>query len=158
MKSTQTRVSELLIFGAIELLGLLLLVTRPGKLAMLLLAVVLPLAAWTYARLRTPEHVHAVVGGACGLAAFPVSRGLFSLIVLPFPVQLVGLLGVVGEAVHGFPGNLLATIFDLERRADTSVDSILVNYLFNGLFWAALYGLLGHQFDRLKRSPPTLSP
>lgn len=158
MKSTQTRVSELLIFGAIELLALLLLVTRPGKIAMLLLAAVLPLAAWTYARLRAPEHVYAVVGGACGLAAFPVSRGLFSLIVLPFPFQLVGLLGVVGEAVHGLPGNLLATIFDVERSADTGVESILVNHLFNGLFWAALYGLLGHHFDRPKRSPPKVSP
>jgi hypothetical protein len=158
MKSAQTRVSELLMFGAVELLALLLLVTRPGKIAMLLLAAVLALAAWTYARLRAPEHVYAIVGGACGLAAFPVSRGLFSLIVLPFPFQLIGLLGVVGEAIHGFPGDLLATIFDVERTADTSVESILVNYLFNGLVWAAIYGLVGDQFDRLKHIPPTVSP
>jgi hypothetical protein len=142
---------ELLALGLIGVGAMLLLVTHVGKIASLMWAAILPLGALAYARLRAPSRVRAVVGAACGIAAFPVSHGLFSLIVLPMPFQLVAVLGVIGEALHGLPGNLVATLLALERREDGSlVDTIFVDYLFNGIFWAALYGLLGLHFDRLR--------
>lgn len=154
MKAKRAGVPELLAFGLVEVIALLFLVSRPGKLAALLLAAVLPLAAWIYARLRAREHTGAIVGGACGLAAFPVSHGLFALIVvLPFPFQLVGLLGLIGEGLHGFPGTLLAAISNIGIRADTSLESIVVDYLFNGLVWAVIYGLLGNYLDRIRHRP-----
>jgi len=156
MKSKPAGIIELLAFGLVAVGALLLLVTQAGKLLALMLAAALPLAAWAYARWRAPRHVLAITGAACGLAAFPVSRALFSLLfALPFPFQLLGLLGLAGEALHGFPGNIVATMLHLARRDDGSlVHEVTVDYLFNGLFWAAVYGGLGSLFDRLRRAPP----
>jgi len=154
MKPKRAGILEILAFGVIEAGVLLLLVSQVAKIPTLMSTAILPLVAWMYARLRAPRHLYAVVGAACGLAALPVSHGLFSLmLVLPMPFQLIALLGMIGEALHGFPGNLLATIFHLERRADTSLDTILVDYFFNGIVWAVVYGLLGSHFDRIRHGP-----
>lgn len=153
MKDRRADTFELLAFGAAEAAALLILVSQAGKIATLLWAVVLPLAAWFYAHFRARDRIGTIVGVACGLAAFPVSHGLFSLIVLPFPLQLVGVLGLIGEALHGFPGNnLVATFAKLQPHPDTGIAVLLVDYLFNGLVWAAIYGLIGYYVDRLRNN------
>lgn len=144
---------ELLAFGVVEAAALLILASQAGKITTLLWAVLLPIAAWLYARYRAPERIGTMVGAACGLAAFPVSHGLFSLIILPFPYQLVGLLGLVGEALHGFPGNLVATFANLQPYAGTGISALLVDYLLNGLVWATIYGLMGYYVDRFRNRP-----
>ena len=133
------------------MVALLFLVSLSGKVVALLLAALLPVAAWIYAHHRFPGHVRAVVGATCGLVAFPVSLGLFSLLFLPFPLQLLGLPGIVGEALHGLPGNIVGLITGLEHRSDQSMESVLIDYLVNGFVWAVTYGLIGHRLDRRRR-------
>lgn len=151
MKTTRAGRFELFALGVAEAAALLLLAGWPGKLSTLLWAVCLPLTAWLYARWRSREHVCAIVGTACGLAAYPVSHGLFSLLVLPFPLQLLGALGVVAEALHGSPAYLVVRFADLEPQGDTSLAVLLLDYLLNGLVWAAIYGRIGHHLDQGRR-------
>ncbi|HEY5646242.1 MAG TPA: hypothetical protein VIS76_09885 [Pseudomonadales bacterium] len=145
---------ELIAFTLCEVGALLLLASQAGRILTLAWVVALPLVAWAYARWRAPGHVFAIAGAACGLAAFPLGHALFSLIVLPFPLQLLGLLGLVAETLHGIPGTLLATLLELERQGDTSTSTLLLDYLFNGLVWAVVYGSIGSLCDRARFRQP----
>jgi hypothetical protein len=72
--------------------------------SMLLLLVVIPLAAWRYARKHTPRHTWLFVGIAVGSVISPLSLGLYStyfLGPLGFPT---GMLGLVSSIFHGLPG------------------------------------------------------
>ena len=157
MKANRAGSLELVAFAVAEVAALLILVSMAGKIATLLLAVVLPLAAWFYAHNRARHRIGTIVGAACGLAAFPVSHALFSFIVLSFPLQLIGVLGLAGEALHGIPGNLLATFANLQPRPDTGIAALLIDYLFNGLVWAVIYCLIGYFVDRLRNRPEVTS-
>ncbi|HQR72911.1 MAG TPA: hypothetical protein PLE54_20115 [Burkholderiaceae bacterium] len=158
MTTGAVRPVELLAFGVAEAAALLLLAGLAGKVATLLCAALLPLAAWLYARRRAREHTWAIVGAALGLTAFPLSYGLSALMFLPFPFQLLGVPGFLALMFHGFPGNLLATFASLESQADVSLASLLVDYLLNGIVWAAIYGLIGSHFDRCRKKPHLESP
>ena len=151
MKTKPAGIIELFAFGLVEVGALLLLAAHVGEILSLMWAVMLPVFAWGYARRRARNRTFTIVGASCGLAAFPISHALFSLIIQPFPLQLLGLLGLVAETVHGFPGDLAATILHLERHADTSPDTILISYLLNGIVWAVVYGLIGTFLDAGRR-------
>ena len=86
----------------------LFLITRPGKLATLMLVALVPVGAWLYARTRMPRHTLTILGTALGFVAYPFGRGLFSLLFLPMPFQLLGIPGLILEGMHGLPGQLVA--------------------------------------------------
>lgn len=126
---------------------LLFLITRPGKLATLMLVALVPLGGWLYARARVPRHTRTIVGGALGFVAYPFGRGLISLLLLPMPFQLLGIPGLILEVLHGLPGQLVAFYVNLELQTDTGPDTVFIVFL-NGIVWAAVYGCVGHLLDR----------
>jgi hypothetical protein len=145
------RVVEIIAAALVAAAWLLFLVVHAGKLAELMLSVMIPAAAWLYARTRLPRFRWTLLGGALGLAAYPFGRGLFSLIVLPMPFQLLGLAGLLIEAAHGFPGALAALVLGFELRTDTGPEAVFVTFL-NGIVWATVYGCIGRLVDRARSS------
>ena len=125
----------------------LFLITRPGKLAALMLVALVPIGAWLYARARMPHHKLALLGAALGFVAYPFGRGLFPLLFLPMPFQLLGIPGWIFGSIHAFPGELVLLYLSLELHTDTGTDAVLIAFL-NGTFWASVYGLVGRMLDR----------
>lgn len=125
----------------------LFLITRPGKLATLMLVALVPVGAWLYARARMPRHTLTILGTALGFVVYPFGRGLFSLLFLPMPFQLLGIPGLILEIMHALPGQLVALYLNLELQTDTGADAVFIAFL-NGTVWAAVYGYVGHKLDR----------
>ena len=148
-KTKTARSAELVAIALVAAAWLLYLVVHPGKVAELMLSAAVPAGAWFYARTRMPRFTWTIVGSAAGFAAYPFGRGLFSLIVLPMPFQLLALPGLLLEVMHGFPGNVAAVYLDFELQTDTGPEAVFVTFL-NGFVWAAVYGCIGRLVDRAR--------
>jgi len=121
--------------------------------ALLTLLVVVPIAAWLYAKRFAPQFLATVTGVAFGLVISPMSMGLYGTFFL-HPVGIVtGMIGLASGMFHGPPGFHIARYFGLipppgivEGLALFHVEAV------NALVWATTYGLIGCVVDRLWRS------
>ena len=116
-------------------------------LALLVLAAV-PLAGAWYARAYAPRHTWLFTGVALGLVISPLSTGLYStffLSPLGFPT---GMLGLVSTLFHGAPGYQFALWLGVvpPNEVVSGVGHVYIELL-NGVFWAAIYGILGFIVD-----------
>ena len=122
---------------------------------LLVFLILVPIAAFWFARHRFPKHLYRIVGVAFGAVVSPWATGLYAFYFLsPWGVVL-GLVGLVLTLIHGPLGFQMAQYLGLiSSGVVTEFRSQLVIELLNGLIWAAIYGLMGWAFDaiRLKRS------
>jgi len=95
---------------------------------------------------RTSAHLF--TGVALGLVISPLSTGLYStffLSPLGFPT---GMLGLVSTLFHGAPGYQFALWLGVvpPNEVVRGVGHVYIELL-NGVFWAAIYGILGFIVD-----------
>jgi hypothetical protein len=115
----------------------------------LLLLVLVPIAARIWAKKHAPQHRSALLGAGLGLVASPVSLGLYATYFLgPFGI-VTGMAGLFLALWHGTPGYYICTNLGVVP-SHTVVEgaSHVAVEVSNGIFWGAVYGLLGYGMDR----------
>lgn len=87
-------------------------------------------------------------GIAFGLVVAPVSFGLLQMTYIPILGKFVGLLGLIGNLIHGSVGYICllgSGVLELNTMM-TGPQLCLVN-LVNGVIFAYTYGIIGHSLD-----------
>jgi hypothetical protein len=123
--------------------------------------VVVPIAAWFYARRFAPRFPATITAVAFGLVVSPVSMGLYATYYLgPYflgPLGIVtGMIGLASSMFHGPPGFHIARSLDLVPPGVIEGFGHFYVEVANGLIWAAVYGALGWLIDRARRSQVAL--
>jgi len=126
----------------------LLASTISGKLLALVLFGLIPFQAWRFARAWLPAHTWLLTFAAFGLVITLVSRGLFSLLFVPFLFPL-GLLGVV-TSFHELVGTGLTGWLGLWPTNGSDEDFLFRVAPVSGVFWGLIYGLIGLCVDRMR--------
>ena len=118
---------------------------------LLLLLVLVPIAARVLAKKHAPLHRSAIVGASLGLVASPLSLGLYSTYFLgPFGI-VTGMAGLILVLWHVTPGYYICTTLGLvPERTVVEGSSQVVVQIANGIFWGAVYGVLGYGIDRFR--------
>jgi hypothetical protein len=121
-------------------------------IALLAALVVVPIAAWLYARRFAPRFSATITAVALGLVVSPVSMGLYATGFLS-PLGIVtGMIGLASSMFHGPPGFHLSRSLGLLPPGVVEGIGHFYVELANGLVWAAVYGALGWFIDRVRRS------
>ena len=93
-------------------------------------------------------------GIAFGLVVAPVSFGLLQMTYIPIFGKFIGLIGLIGNLIHGSVGYICllgSGLLDLNTMM-TGPQLCLVN-LVNGVIFSYAYGIIGHSMDeKLKTS------
>jgi hypothetical protein len=119
----------------------------------LLVALVLvPVAAWLYARRFMPKYSATATGAGLGLIVSPLSMGLYATYFLG-PLGIVtGMIGLLSGMFHGAPGFHIVRFLDLVPAGVIEGVGHLYVETANALVWAVVYGALGWVIDRVRRS------
>ena len=121
-------------------------------IALLAALVVVPVAAWLYARRLAPHFSATMTGVALGLVVSPVSMGLYATYFLG-PLGIVtGMVGLASVMFHGAPGFYIARSLGLLPPGLVEGFGHLYVEIANAFVWAAAYGALGWLIDRARRS------
>jgi len=121
-------------------------------IVLLIALVVVPIAAWLYARRSAPQFSATIAAVAFGLVVSPVSMGLHGTYFLG-PLNIVAaMIGLASAMFHGAPGFYIVRSLDLVPPGVIEGFGHLYVELVNGLVWAAIYGTLGWLIDRARRS------
>lgn len=114
--------------------------------------VVVPIAAWLYARRFAPQFSATITAVALGLVVSPMSMGLYATYFLG-PLGIVtGMIGLASGMFHGMPGFHIARSLDLVPLGVVEGFGHFYVELANAFVWAATYGALGWLIDRARRS------
>jgi len=121
-------------------------------IVLLVALVLVPTAAWLYARRFMPQYSATATGVGLGLIVSPLSMGLYATYFLG-PLGIVtGMIGLLSGMFHGAPG------FHITRSLGLVPSGVIegVAHLYvetaNALVWAVIYGALGWMIDRVRRS------
>jgi len=121
-------------------------------IVLLIALIVVPIAAWLYARRSAPQFSATITAVAFGLVVSPVSMGLHGTYFLG-PLNIVAAMIGLGSAMfHGAPGFYIVRSLDLVPPGVIEGFGHFYVELVNGLVWAAIYGTLGWLIDRARRS------
>jgi hypothetical protein len=112
-------------------------------LAWFMIVAVVPVLAWQYARKKAPQHTWLAIGAAFGFVILTFCDGAASLLYTGDPLMAFIGYGVLYFGwLHWSPGPLLGN----------TPEGVAYYYtlLRLSIFWAVIYGLIGHIIDRLR--------
>jgi hypothetical protein len=114
--------------------------------------VLVPIAAWLYARRVMPQYSATATGVGLGLIVSPLSMGLYATYFLG-PLGIVtGMIGLLSGMFHGAPGFHVIRYLGLVPAGVIEGVGHLYIQTVNALVWAVVYGALGWVIDRVRRS------
>jgi len=121
-------------------------------IVLLVLLVLVPIAAWLYARRFMPQFSATATGVGFGLVVSPLSMGLYATYFLgPFGI-VTGMIGLVSGMFHTAPGfHIIRSLGLVPPGVIEGVGHLYVETA-NGLIWAVVYGSLGRVIDHVRRS------
>lgn len=113
------------------------------------LLILLPIAAWFWARRQHPTHLWCITGVAFGAVIGPFCLGLYATFSVS-PLGLIsGLIGLTAGLLHGAPGYEIATTIGLvESRTVVEGSDHLWILGVNAVVWGIVYSALGWAVDR----------
>jgi hypothetical protein len=121
-------------------------------LALLAALIVVPIAAWLYAREFAPQFSATITAVALGLVVSPMSMGLYATYFLG-PIGIVtGMIGLASTMFHGAPGFYIAQSLHLVLPGVVEGFGHFYVEAANAVVWGAIYGTLGWLIDRARRS------
>lgn len=118
---------------------------------LLLLLILVPIAAWFWARRYRPSHLWRISGAAFGAIVGPFCLGLYATF-FASPLGLItGLIGLTAGLVHGAPGYEIATSVGLveSHKVVEGMDHLWISGA-NAIVWGIVYGVAGWLIDRLR--------
>lgn len=113
---------------------------------------VVPAAAWFYARRFVPEYLATISGISLGLVISPVSMGLYATYFLGPAGIVTGMIGLVSGMFHSAPGFHIVRFLGLVPPGIIEGVGHLYVETANALVWAVVYGVLGWVIDHVRRS------
>ncbi|HEY9198203.1 MAG TPA: hypothetical protein VIR60_02475, partial [Gammaproteobacteria bacterium] len=122
--------------------------TQPITVLILVLLILLPIAAWFWARHYRPLFVWRLTGTAFGIIVVPFCLGLYLTFFLsPFGF-VTGFVGLTAGMIHSAPGYGIATAVGLvESHEVVEGDGLLWLFGVNAIVWSAVYGISGWLLD-----------
>jgi len=125
-------------------------------IVLLVALILVPIAAWLYARRFMPKYSATATGVGLGLIVSPLSMGLYATYFLS-PLGIVtGMIGLLSLLFHGAPGFHIIRFLGLVPAGVIEGVGHLYIQIVNALVWAVVYGALGWVIDRVRRSRVTL--
>jgi hypothetical protein len=119
---------------------------------MLSALILIPIAAWFYARRFAPQHLATVTGIGLGLVVSPLSMGLYATYFLG-PLGIVtGMIGLISGMLHEVPGFQIVRMLGLVPPGIIEGVGHVYVELANAVVWAVAYGALGWVIDRVRQS------
>lgn len=115
---------------------------------LLLLLALVPLAVYHLSNIWSPKRKWLWTGVAFGLVVSPVSMCLLQSTHFPVLGNLIGLVGLILNLIHGPLGYFTVVALGIHEPGlvlSTALFS-LIN-LINGLAWGSFYGILGWNID-----------
>lgn len=123
----------------------------------LTLLIILPIGAYYWSKRKRPEKKYFMAFLVLGLIIGPLSLGLYSTSYLGPAGMVTGMIGLISTMFHGAPGYQISLNIGLISPAVTVKGNSQVFVVFvNGLFWAVVYGAIGHGIDRFRNRKTTL--
>lgn len=118
---------------------------------LLLFLVVVPVAAWYWARRNRPAQLWLITGATFGAVADPFSIGLYATMILPPLGVITGLIGFAASNFHALPGYEIATAVGLveDHHVVGGIDHLWISGA-NALVWGVVYGAVGWVIDSLR--------
>lgn len=114
----------------------------------LILLAIIPLSVFHLSKMMKPRRRWLLSGFATGLVIAPVSMGLIEFTYVPIIGKALGLVGVVGNLIHGSIGYFfLVTFGGLEPGVLLSTSQLITINLVNAGIWGAYYGMVGYNID-----------
>ena len=116
---------------------------------LLILLILIPIAAWRWARRYRPSHLWCISGATFGAIVGPFCLGLYATF-FASPLGLVtGLIGLTAGLVHGAPGYEIATSVGLveSHKVVEGMDYGWISGA-NAIVWGTAYGVIGWFIDR----------
>lgn len=116
----------------------------------LLLLILVPIAAWLWAKRHRPSQLWRITGAAFGAIIYPSSLGFFYATFVASPLGPVpSLIGHIPAWFHGAPGYEIATSigFVESHKELEGIDYIWISGV-NAIVWGIAYGALGWLVDR----------
>jgi hypothetical protein len=121
-------------------------------IVLLVALVLVPIAAWLYARRFMPQYSATATGVGLGLIVSPLSLGLYATYFLS-PLGIVtGMIGLLSVLFHGAPGFHITRFLGLVPGGVIEGVGHLYVETANALVWAVVYGAFGWVIDRVRRS------
>lgn len=120
-------------------------------LALLILLIILPVATYLWARKNKPEKKFFITLLAFGLIITPLSMGLYSTYFLGPAGIVTGMIGLISSMFHTVPGYQLSLSLGFIPRGEVvRGSSQIIVIIFNGVFWASVYGAIGYGVDKFR--------
>jgi hypothetical protein len=118
---------------------------------LLLLLVLVPVAAWFWARRYRRSHLWRISGVAFGAIVGPFCLGLYATFFASPLGVVTGLIGLTAGLIHGAPGYEIATSIGLVEghKVVEGTDHLWISGA-NAIVWGTVYGALGWVVDRLR--------
>ncbi|MEN8258412.1 MAG: hypothetical protein ABFS09_11180 [Thermodesulfobacteriota bacterium] len=114
----------------------------------LILLAIIPLSVFNLTKMFMPGRRWLLSGLAAGLVIAPVSMGLIEFTYVPIIGKALGLVGVVGNLIHGSVGYFFLVSFGgMEPGVLLTASQLVTINLVNAAIWGSYYGMVGHNID-----------
>ncbi|MBU0681885.1 MAG: hypothetical protein KKD73_10745 [Proteobacteria bacterium] len=114
----------------------------------LILLAIIPLSVFNLTKMFMPRRRWLLSGFATGLVIAPVSMGLIEFTYVPIIGKALGLVGVVGNLIHGSVGYFFLVSFGgMEPGVLLSASQLVTISLVNAAIWGSYYGMVGYNID-----------
>jgi hypothetical protein len=125
----------------------------------LILLAIIPISVFNLSKMFMPRRRWFLSGLATGLVIAPVSMGLIEFTYVPIIGKALGLVGVVGNLIHGSVGYFFLVSFGgLEPGVLLATSQLVTISLVNAGIWGAYYGMVGYNIDAKLATGTEASP
>lgn len=116
------------------------------------LLIIVPIAAYKFARRRAPQHVYSITGASLGAVIAPISFGLYSWYFVSAIGVVPGMIGLILVMIHEVPGFHLAVNLGLipVGKVVTGFAQHAIVEALSGVVWLTCYGVIGYAIDRFR--------
>jgi hypothetical protein len=114
----------------------------------LILLAIIPLSVFSLTKMFMPRRRWLLSGLASGLVIAPVSMGLIEFTYVPIIGKALGIVGVIGNLIHGSVGYFFLVSFGgMEPGVLLSASQLVTISLVNAAIWGSYYGMVGYNID-----------
>ena len=114
----------------------------------LILLAIIPLSVFNLTKMFMPRRRWLLSGLATGLVVAPVSMGLIEFTYVPIIGKALGLVGVVGNLIHGSVGYFFLVSFGgMEPGVLLTASQLVTINVVNAAIWGSYYGMVGYNID-----------
>ncbi|MDA3785574.1 MAG: hypothetical protein PF568_01555 [Deltaproteobacteria bacterium] len=114
----------------------------------LILLAIIPLSVFNLTKMFVPRRRWLLSGLSTGLVIAPVSMGLIAFTYVPIIGKAMGLVGLIGNLIHGSVGYFFLVSFGgMEPGVLLAPAQLVTISVVNAFIWGSYYGMVGYHID-----------